>query len=157
MRDVLKLCVDTPQEQNLWDFTVVDDENRPLAVQPQGRREKTTPVHDPDTRPWPFYLDRHTVYLETGPIPAGGYKVLRVVPGRTFNRKAEILGCHPHQPRRRPGHGRQRLGKPVAQGSRYAQRHVGSFRYRERPVVPRPVALRGHGRRGRLLDLLSAL
>lgn len=88
--DVVRVCVDTPQGQSLWDFGLVDDQGRQSTVQHEGRREMTVPVHDPDTRPWPFYADRHTVHVEMGEIPAGGYKVLRLVPGETFDRKAEF-------------------------------------------------------------------
>jgi mannosylglycerate hydrolase len=90
VRDVVKLCVDTPQEQKVWDFTAIDAEGNALAVQQVGRQEKTSPVNDLDARPWPFYLDRHTVHLETGEVPAGGYKVVKIVPRNTFYRKTEF-------------------------------------------------------------------
>ena len=90
IRDVLKVAIDTPQDRSVWDFDVVDSLGRRLDLQHAGREEKTIPVNDPHARPWPFYADRHTVYLDTGDVPAGGYKVLMVVPKGTFYRRAEF-------------------------------------------------------------------
>ena len=41
-----------------------------------ARGEKAFPVHDLEARPWPFVTDRHLLYVETGKIPAMGYKVI---------------------------------------------------------------------------------
>lgn len=88
-RDVIKLVVDTPQEKAVESFVLVDDQNAVLDVQAFSREEHKVPVNEFDTRPWPFYLDRHTVLVDTGEIPAGGYKVVKVVPKTTFSRTQE--------------------------------------------------------------------
>jgi len=86
---VLKVCVDTPNEQNVWNFECVDHASRPCTVQHVSREQKISPVNDLDSRPWPLYLDRHIAYIDAGEIPAGGYTVLKIVPTRHFYRLAE--------------------------------------------------------------------
>jgi mannosylglycerate hydrolase len=88
-RGVLKLSVDTPREQNVGSFVLQDACGSTLDVQALSRVERKTPVNDFDARPWPLYSDRHTVFADTGEIPAGGYKVLRVVPASAFSRSQE--------------------------------------------------------------------
>ncbi len=88
-RGVVKLSVDTPQEQNVESFVLQDADGGTLDVQPLSRNERKTPVNDFDARPWPFYSDRHTVFADTGEILAGGYKVVKVVPTATFSRSQE--------------------------------------------------------------------
>lgn len=89
VHEVVKLIVDTPQEQSVESFVLQDAEGNSLDVQPLSRHERKTPVNDFDARPWPFYSDRHTVFADTGEIPAGGYKVLKVVPAAAFSRSQE--------------------------------------------------------------------
>jgi len=84
---VMKVCIDTPQDDSVWDFTVTDCAGHAVAVQHVSRRQMTVPVHDPDARPWPFYVDRHIAYLNVGEIPACGFKVLKVEPKTRFDRR----------------------------------------------------------------------
>ena len=86
---VRKLCIDLPRDQEVWEFGIVDAEGNTFDVQPISRREKTSPVNDMATRPWPFYHDRHMCYADIGKLPAGGYKTFKVVPKVQHNRKAE--------------------------------------------------------------------
>lgn len=86
--EILKLYIDTPQEQSIWDFSFEDEDGALCPVQFVSRQEQVCPVSDLYARPWPMYSDRHCVYLETGEIPAGGYKVLRLRQRNTFNREA---------------------------------------------------------------------
>lgn len=85
---VVKLCLDTPRDREVWDFELVDSEGNKREVQAVQRAERTLPVHDPESRPWPFYADRHTVWADLGELPAGGYEVFRVRPSRHFEREA---------------------------------------------------------------------
>lgn len=89
-REMLRLCLDTPQERGIWDFGAEDPQGRELAVQHIARQALTKPVHDLEARPWPFALDRHEVWIDSGEIPAGGWTVLRLKPRNTFNHKAEF-------------------------------------------------------------------
>lgn len=89
VNEVIKIVVDTPQEKNVWAIGVADTDGSPLGVQTISRDEHTQPVHDIEARPWPFSVDRHFVYLETGDIPAGGYKVVKVTHESTFWREEE--------------------------------------------------------------------
>lgn len=84
--DVIKVCIDTPQDKNVWSFEMVDCEQKKATVQHVSRQEKSVPVHDMDTRPWPHYIDRHICYVGCGQIPAMGYKVLKIVPKTHFKR-----------------------------------------------------------------------
>jgi len=87
--DILKAIVDIPREKNIWDFEFMDSGGEILPVQSIHRKERTTPVHDLENRALPLYHDRHEVYLDTGNIPAGGYKILKLVPKKTFPREGE--------------------------------------------------------------------
>ena len=89
VHEVIEVCLDTPVEENVWAIGLADHESRELDVQPVAKQEKVCPVHDPETRPWPFHLDRHTVYVDPGEIPAGGYKVLAVTPTVRFPRDTQ--------------------------------------------------------------------
>jgi mannosylglycerate hydrolase len=95
VRDVVKLAVGTPQSAGVWDFGMVDAAGNPVAVQHMSREAKTVPVADLYSRPWPFELDRHIAWVDTGEIPAGGYKVLKVVPGQSFFHKTEFWALTP--------------------------------------------------------------
>ncbi|MEM9026086.1 MAG: glycoside hydrolase family 38 C-terminal domain-containing protein, partial [Verrucomicrobiota bacterium] len=89
VNEVIKIVVDTPQEKNVWAIGVQEADGTPLAVQAISRDEHKQPVHDIEARPWPFNVDRHFVYLETGEIPAGGYKVVKVTHESEFWREEE--------------------------------------------------------------------
>lgn len=89
VREVVKVAVDTPAEDAVWETGFTDTDGTPLASQFVSRRERTCPVEDMEARPWPFYHDRHLVHLDTGVIPAGGYKLIRVTHRKHFNRRTE--------------------------------------------------------------------
>jgi mannosylglycerate hydrolase len=89
VRGVVRVDVDTPQELCVAVFALEEVSGERLTVQPVSRVARKTPVNDFDARPWPFYSDRHTVFVDTGEIPAGGYKVVKVVPTARFNRDAD--------------------------------------------------------------------
>lgn len=89
VREVIKLTVDTPQENNVWQPSFEDSEGAPLDSQMIARDAHKQPVHDIEARPWPYNVDRHQVYLDTGDIPAGGYKVVKVVEDSKFWREEE--------------------------------------------------------------------
>jgi mannosylglycerate hydrolase len=89
VREVVKVAIDTPQAESCWTLGVVDTDGSELAVQEITRDEHKQPVHDIEARPWPHYVDRHQVYLDTGEIPAGGYKVVKVVNKQSYWREEE--------------------------------------------------------------------
>lgn len=89
VQDVVKISVDTPREADVWSIGLQDADGSALAVQPVSRDEHKQPVHDVEARPWPFHVDRHLVYVDTGEIPAGGYKVVKVTHDRTYWREEE--------------------------------------------------------------------
>ena len=89
VNEVIKIAVDTPQETDTWSIGFEDTDGSRLNVQGIARDEHKQPVHDIEARPWPFLVDRHKVYLETGEIPSGGYKVIKVVNESTYWREEE--------------------------------------------------------------------
>lgn len=76
VEEVCKVMVTTPRMEDVWSMTAHDINGNELKVQEISRDEKDFPVHDLEARPWPFAADRHLMYLETGKIPAMGYKVI---------------------------------------------------------------------------------
>lgn len=89
-RDILKVYLDTPQERNIWDFQVEDMDGNPCRIQEIERKEAVSPMVHLHARPYPYYTDRHGFWLETGEVPAGGYKVYRLTDLTTFNRKTKF-------------------------------------------------------------------
>lgn len=84
--DVLKIAVDVPEEENAWDFNVVDETGADVEVQGIEKTHEVLIVQDLNSRPWPFRVDRHIVYLNSGEIPAGGFKIYKATSARTFER-----------------------------------------------------------------------
>jgi len=89
VRAIVKVAIDTPQDDSVWTLGVVDSDGTRLATQQITRDEHKQPVHDIEARPWPFYVDRHQLYLDTGEIPAGGYKIVKAVNERSYWREEE--------------------------------------------------------------------
>lgn len=89
IREILCVDVDTPQEASVWAIGAAEADGTTLEAQAVTRDEHKQPVHDIEARPWPFHVDRHRIYLDTGEIPAGGYKVVKVVHEKTFWREEE--------------------------------------------------------------------
>lgn len=75
--EVLKIIADTPQENDIAKVTITE-EGQELPVQRMSRMQKRIPESDANSRPRPYFADRHTLYVDAGEIPAGGYKVLQV-------------------------------------------------------------------------------
>ena len=84
---VVKVYVDIPTDKNVWDFDMLDSNGNKVETQLISREEKTIPVHDFESRPFPFYADRHALYMNVS-VPACGYTVYRLLPKSTFDRKA---------------------------------------------------------------------
>lgn len=84
--EVIKAWLDIPREWNTLDFDIVDCDGNSVETQFVSRREVIVPVQEFDCRPWPYYADRYCFYMNTGNIPACGYKTYHLVPGNTMNR-----------------------------------------------------------------------
>lgn len=76
IEEICKVMVTTPKEESVWGLRAKDTFGNELKIQEIGRDEKAFPVHDLEARPWPFAADRHEIYIETGKIPAMGYKAI---------------------------------------------------------------------------------
>ena len=89
VREVIQVSIDTPQTESCKIVGIEDVDGTPLATQDIGRDEHKVVVHDVEARPWPYSVDRHQIYFDTGEIPAGGYKVVKVVNKESFWREEE--------------------------------------------------------------------
>jgi len=97
--EVLKLYIDFPQEMNVWDFDIYDGDKK-LKKQIISRKEVVTPVSNLHTRPLPYEIDRFEVIVESGELPAMGYKTLNCVKTKDLNRKTVFW----HDMRKHTGH-----------------------------------------------------
>ncbi len=84
--EILKVCIDMPKELDAWDIKITDEEGFNVDWQKIAVDEILAAVHDVNSRPAPLHVDRHTVYIKTGVIPAGGFKVYKAEAARTFER-----------------------------------------------------------------------
>ncbi len=104
--NVMKISVDIPRDENFWDFSVVDADGNPVEIQSISRISRDAVVHDRNSRPWPYYIDRHELFINADNVPAGGYSTYKVVPGVRFGRNTifgqacctskgqDIMCCH---------------------------------------------------------------
>ncbi len=84
----LRLFIDLPQRDNVWDFDILDVDGTKLEKQILSRKEVKLPVSSLHSRPYPFFVDRFEIAVKVNEIPAMGYKVLKIVKTQSFNRKA---------------------------------------------------------------------
>lgn len=83
---ICKVTVNTPVGEQVWNMTAFDCDGNILKTQDIFRDEKAFPVHDMQARPWPLLTDRHLLYLQTGEIPAMGYKTIFLKKNKSFDR-----------------------------------------------------------------------
>ena len=84
--EVVKLYIDFPQDINVWAFELYDGDKK-LDFQVISRKEVVTPVSNLHTRPLPYEVDRFEVIVQTGEMPAMGYKTIKAVKTKDLNRK----------------------------------------------------------------------
>ena len=89
-REVLEVVLDTPQDRNIWEFGIEDSKGNVRELQFKNRTEHISPVVHLQSRPFPYYSDRHTVFFDTGEIPAGGYEVYKLTDLVNFDRKTKF-------------------------------------------------------------------
>ncbi|MCD6287829.1 MAG: alpha-mannosidase, partial [Candidatus Hydrogenedentes bacterium] len=75
--EVIKVIADTPAERDISIVTVEED-GRQMDVQRMACEDAVPLESDQNSRPRGFYATRHTFYMDTGDVPAGGYKILRI-------------------------------------------------------------------------------
>jgi mannosylglycerate hydrolase len=92
-RQVIRIAVDVPTEESPRRLSALDTDGNCLAVQPIAHFSHQAPVCVENSRALPYYADRHFVYLDTGKIPAYGYKIVKVVPVDQY--KKNLLFWHP--------------------------------------------------------------
>ena len=84
--EIIKVSADIPSELDAWDLKVTDDEGKPADIQPIEIQELWAGINDSESRPSSMPCDRHIFYLHTGTIPAGGCRIYKLEPNRTFER-----------------------------------------------------------------------
>jgi len=84
--EVVKVIADTPVEQDI-NLIVVEEDGRRLPVQRVSREEAMPLESDTNARPRAMVSTRHTFFLDTGQVPAGGFKVLRLGKCETLEKK----------------------------------------------------------------------
>ncbi|MCD6395258.1 MAG: hypothetical protein J7M40_17380 [Planctomycetes bacterium] len=84
-REVIDAQVDIPNgEANFWPkaengLFAYDPDGKAVATQWMGSFEKTYPVIQWHSRGFPYHCNSHRLLIDTEEIPAGGYKVFKVV------------------------------------------------------------------------------
>lgn len=86
--EAIRLFIDFPQCDGVWDFDVFDKDGNKLEKEILARSEVKLPVSSLHSRPYPFFVDRIETIVLAKDIPAMGYKVLTVKKTQSFNRKA---------------------------------------------------------------------
>ena len=87
-RQIMHATIDIPQDSRCRCLKAVDVDGGGLTVQPIDHKNIQLPVCVENSRALPYYADRHTMYLDSGEIPALGYKVIKMVPDEAY--KPEI-------------------------------------------------------------------
>ncbi|MCE5340890.1 MAG: glycosyl hydrolase-related protein [Planctomycetaceae bacterium] len=90
VRDVILVCIDTPRQWDAWDIVLKDSQGNEITVQTISRQEAIVAVHDLNSRPWPYYVDRHTCYIDSGEVAALSHKIFRISTKKKFYRKAMV-------------------------------------------------------------------
>jgi len=85
-KEIIHLWVDTQKDICVNRFYLVDENGIKADIQYMGRYEDAIPLSEGNSRPWPVYVDRHEIFIDSGEIPACGFKVYKVVPVFQFNR-----------------------------------------------------------------------
>lgn len=84
--EIVKVWLNLPREWNVMEFDMVDCDGNVVETQFLSRQEAILLTHEFDCRPWPFYSDRYSFFMETGDIPAGGYKTYKLIPKSKMDR-----------------------------------------------------------------------
>ncbi len=87
---VVHATVDVPSELSPRRLSVIDTDGTELPSQPIDHYSHQAPVCVENSRALPFYADRHTMYLDTGSIPAYGYKVLKLKPEEKYDKNVKF-------------------------------------------------------------------
>lgn len=93
VEQVVKVCVDIPQENKCRRLEAYEAAGGELLTQPIDHVSHAAPVCVQNSRALPFYADRHQLYLNTGSIPAYGYKVIKLKPCEPYDDKLCFWHC----------------------------------------------------------------
>lgn len=88
-RHIMHATIDVPEDIHCRRLIAYDRDGSELSVQPIDHKSMQIPVCVENSRALPYYADRHTMYLDTGDIPAFGYKIIKLSPQELY--KPEVL------------------------------------------------------------------
>lgn len=89
-REVLEAFVDMPDPSG--SLLVQDANGKAVPTQWQGQEPVTYCVAEVHTRAFPYRCHRHLLNFDTGEVPAGGYKIFKVVPTSEYDKKETEWG-----------------------------------------------------------------
>ena len=84
---IVDVEIDIPESKKCRRLKAFDSDGKELAVQGISHYCHQAPVCVQNSRALPYYAERHRVYLQTGDIPACGYKIIKLVPDEPYNDK----------------------------------------------------------------------
>ncbi len=96
-RQIMHAAIDVPEDIHCRRLKAADVDGSGLTVQPIDHKSMQLPVCVENSRALPYYADRHTMYLDTGVVPALGYKVIKLIPDETYKPEVQFwLGTYEH-------------------------------------------------------------
>ena len=84
---IVDVAIDIAESKRCRRLKAYDSEDSELTVQNTSHAYHAATVCVQNSRALPFYCDRHKIKLETGKIPAYGYKIIKLVPDEFYNEK----------------------------------------------------------------------
>ena len=86
----IEVVVDVPQNLNWKWVQPLELDGAVMPTQPLGSEELSVPVNVQGSRTLPWRVDRHSLMLDSGVVPALGYKTVRLTAGKLFDRSAKF-------------------------------------------------------------------
>lgn len=89
-QQIIDVSIDVAESKRCRRLSAFDSDNGKLVVQNISHSNHQAPVCVQNSRALPFYSDRHKIKLETGKIPAYGYKIIKLVPEEEYSEKLKF-------------------------------------------------------------------
>ncbi len=86
-QQIIDVSIDVAESKKCRRLRAYDSDDSELVVQNISHSYHPATVCVQNSRALPFYCDRHKIKLETGIIPAYGYKIIKLVPDEPYNKK----------------------------------------------------------------------
>lgn len=99
IEQIIDVSIDVAESKRCRRLRAFDTDNNELAVQNISHSYHQAPVCVQNSRALPFYCDRHKIKLETGKIPAYGYKIIKLAPDEDYSKKTKFWNGTYEQPK----------------------------------------------------------